>query len=43
MIALGEGNTLGTLGVNALRFETYFEARAEYAGEEGRLMRLIRF
>jgi hypothetical protein len=35
MIALGEGKTLRTLGVNASRLETYFEARPEYAREEG--------
>jgi hypothetical protein len=43
MIALGEGKTLGTLGVNASRLETYIEARPEYAREEGRVMRLTRF
>jgi hypothetical protein len=43
MIALGEGTPLRTLGVNASRLETYFEACAEYAREEGRVMRLIRF
>src|SRR4051795_12569946 len=37
------GQALRTLGVNASRFETYFEARPEYAREEGRVMRLIRF
>ena len=39
----GEGKILRTLGVNASRLETYFEARPEYAREEGRVMRLIRF
>jgi hypothetical protein len=42
MIAFGEGKTVGSLGVNASRLETYFEARLEYAREEGRVMRLIR-
>jgi hypothetical protein len=36
MIALREGKTLGTFGVNASRLETYFEARPEYAGEASR-------
>ena len=43
MIALGEGKTLRTPGVNTSRLETYFETRPEYPREESRVMRLIRF